>query len=424
MSYQRSSLILTSLVFLALASTALAASQHFKTIYSFKGGTDGSVPSTLVMDATGNLYGTTSSGGGHASSNCFDECGTVFELSPVSGGWKKKTLYRFTGNADGGVPDGGLLLDSSGNLFGVTFSGGIPGCNGNGCGVVFEVSRSGDVWEETVIYSFTGGRDGGNPTTPLVRDSTGRLIGFNSSGGDLLCRCGTIFELTPSGSSWIESTIYSIAAVTPMWIDPDDRIFTATTNGGNLKGSCKDLGGCGQLLEIEPIPGGWAASEIYAFPSSSTGWFPQGQIIEDPSGHLFGTTEAATNGYGTVYEMTYSYPPGWVRNVIHRFNYTKGAFPESGVVQDTAGALYGTTAGGGNPSCGNGTSGCGVVYKLTPTPVGGWSETVLHQFTGGADGSFPLQLIMDGAGNLYGPAITGGNTNCNGGCGTVFEVIP
>ncbi len=412
---------------LALASTAFAASDHFKTVYSFKGGPDGMVPSPVVMDSAGNLYGTVQSGGTN-NQNCYLGCGAVFELSPTTAGcWTKKTLYRFTGDADGGNPFGGVVLDAAGNLFGTTGHGGgtISACSGGGCGTIFELSPTATGWAQKTLYSFTGGADGGQPLT-LIEDASGNLYGVTQVGGN--GGGGTVFELSPDGSGgWIESTAYALAVrgLGPtLMIDSSGNLFGTTSAGGNLKGSCATLG-CGTVFELSPASGGgFNFTEIFVFPNASTGRFPGGRLLEDSTGHLFGTTAAAENSFGTVFKLTNS-TSGWTRNVISLFNNTKGAEPEAGVVEDASGNLYGTTAGG---DCGNGAIGCGTVFKLTPSTSGGWSRTLLHRFTGGVDGTFPTQLLIDSSGNLFGPTLVGGNKGsiCGsfGGCGTIFEVIP
>jgi len=143
---------------LALLQTASWAASNGKVIYNFTGGNDGGDPATqLSFDSSGNAYGTTVTGGHYG-------CGTVFQLTPVGSGWQESPLYAFTCGADGKNPYGGVTLDAEGNLYGTTVAGGIGGiCVGDGCGTVFELSKSGDTWSETVHYNFTGGDDGFGP---------------------------------------------------------------------------------------------------------------------------------------------------------------------------------------------------------------------------------------------------------------------
>jgi uncharacterized repeat protein (TIGR03803 family) len=175
-------------------------------LYSFTGGTDGSGPfSELTADASGNLYGLTT-GGGNLGCGAGSGCGVVFELSPNSDGWKETTLYVFcslSNCADGESPTGGpLVLDRAGNLYGVTYYGGTSQCfGGSGCGVVFELDAGG---KETVLHSFTGGTDGGEPLKGLTIDAAGNLYGATELGGDIACKadhseqgCGVVFKIMP-----------------------------------------------------------------------------------------------------------------------------------------------------------------------------------------------------------------------------------
>lgn len=203
-------------------------------IHDFTGGTDGAVGSLgpLLLDAFGNFYGVTEIGGANSA-------GTVFKLTPGSGGtWTFSTLYAFQGQPDAAFPYGGLIADSHGNLYGTTYYGGT-----NGAGTVFRIGPTAGIggWRDTVLYSFRGGADGGNPTSTLVFTSAGRLYGTTSMGGDSGCDCGVVFSLTPVGSNrWSESVLhtfgthpdgaYSYYGLTP---DAAGHYFGTTAAGGN-----------------------------------------------------------------------------------------------------------------------------------------------------------------------------------------------
>ncbi|MGH9205494.1 MAG: choice-of-anchor tandem repeat GloVer-containing protein, partial [Acidimicrobiales bacterium] len=257
-----------------------------------------------IADSSGNLYGTTFQGG--VVGGCTDGlgCGTVFRLSP---GGTETVLHAFTFSSEGYGPNGPLIADSSGNLYGTTYS---DGASGNG--VVFKLTPGGTY---TVLHTFTGGSDGANPAGDLIADSSGNLYG--------------------------------------------------TTRGGGASGSGCGGFGCGTVFKLSP---GGTLTVLYSFTGGSDGEGPVGNLIADSKGNL-----------------------------------------------------YGTTLLGGGPGCGQFGLGCGVVFKLSPSGT----ETVLHIFTGGSDGGAPFAgLIADSSGNLYGTTFQGGAlTACNGvGCGVVFKL--
>src|SRR5277367_449262 len=205
-------------VFVALASPA-ATKWKEKVLYSFQGGNDGATPAGgVVFDQKGNLYGATTDGG----SFCPDPgCGTVFELTPPAkkgDAWTETILYGFSGN-DGSQPAGSVLVDAKGNLYGTTAYGGSGTCillgSNVGCGIVFELSppaKQGGKWTYAALYNFRGGKDGQYPRGDLVFDSVGNLYGATVYGGGYgTCNapyfqyCGTVFKLSPptkKGGKW------------------------------------------------------------------------------------------------------------------------------------------------------------------------------------------------------------------------------
>jgi uncharacterized repeat protein (TIGR03803 family) len=338
-------------------------------IYSFKGAPDGAGPSgSLALDTEGNLYGTTGSGGtGERVCHIWAGCGTVFKLAPAAGGkWKETVLHSFTSDTDGQFPYGGLTF-SHGNLFGTTFAGGTAnGCFYFGCGTIFELTpSSGGQWKERVIYAFTGGSDGGEPWYgSLTTDASGNLYGTTTYTGCDGCSGNypTVFELSPNGHSWTFSTLYT---------------FT-------------DYG------------------------------LPLGNVVFDNAGNLYGTTQGNVYGSptdGTVFELTRS-GGSWSRNILYSFSGgADGKYPYTGVTFDSAGNFYGTTYYGGSTACS-----CGVVYKMAAGSGGSWSFSVLHAFNGSpGDGAAPYaSVVVDSAGNVYGTTQGGGVY----GYGTVYEVTP
>ena len=189
-----------------------------KILHSFSGGSDGGSPGgQLIVDAAGNLYGTTEEGGNVNTATCtIYGCGVVLKLAPASGGrWNEQVIYSFTNTGDGEAPSGGLTSDAAGNLYGTAYGGNSTNCLGGSCGVVFEVSKdSGRLWTEKVLYNFQGGNDGWSPNANVIFDTTGNLYGTTYwGGGATICApfgCGTVFELSPSsGGNWTESILYT-----------------------------------------------------------------------------------------------------------------------------------------------------------------------------------------------------------------------
>jgi hypothetical protein len=338
----------------------------FAPLYSFQAGgsDDGEFPAGRVAIAPdGVLYGTTSAGGEPAGCSPYAGCGTIFSLRPspdrpdtVLSPWTETILYRFRGNPDGNAPAGDLTFDAAGDLYGITEAGG----SNAGFGTVYELARSNGGWSESVLYNFTQPPDGGYPKSGVIFDQSGSLYGTASlDGADY---AGTVYQLTPSGSSWSPNLLYT---------------FTDGLDGG------------------EPIAG----------------------LIFDNIGNLVGATAGGSQG-AVVFRMTPS-NGGWSYTPIYTFSPEDYAGPEATLVMDALGNLYGTLPGY------NAGHLYGSVFKLTPTE-GGWVYTDLHDFTGGSDGGNPLgSLILDLQGNLYGTAAFGGSTQrCSLGCGVVFEITP
>jgi len=331
---------------------------------------DGSNPWGRVFIAEdGTLYGTTYYGGTAQTCAYFywnDGCGTVYHLTapaaPQAALWNETIIHRFTGGSDGGLPQGDLIFDQAGNIYGTAQVGGD-----NLTGVVYELTPSQHGWAETVIYAPSyPGYEGTMPSGGVSFDQAGNLYGALQGGGiecNLPYYCGGIFEVSPSGSGWSGKTIY---------------LFT------------KDYGSN-----------------------------PVGGLLVDAAGNLYGTTPGGVSGGGgTVFELS----PGnenWTIDTLYSFqssDYYGG--PQNKLVMDAAGNLYGTTFR-------QGTHDLGTVFKLAPSSRG-WQYTLLHDFTGGSDGAWPrTNLVFDAEGNLYGTAAGGGTGGaCDNGCGVIFEITP
>jgi len=350
----------------------------FSPLYSFQAGSDGAYPyASLTIGPDGALYGTTYGGGG---SGCGYGCGTVFRLTPPASScktaicsWSETVLYRFSGGADGRAPHSGVVFDQAGNLYGTTVFGGATSCNnGNGCGVVYELTRSNGGWTQSVPYSFAGGNDGMLPYSGVTVDPAGNLYGTTSEGGPY--GQGTVYQLTPSGSGWAEKLLYSFTGGTDgaapyggLNFDSFGNLYGTASGGGSgglgLMGIAPPVATGGTAFELSPAGGSWTFALIYTF------------------------TESGGGGLG----------------------------PYANLIMDSAGNLYGAAGGGGLPPGYDGT-----IFELSPAN-GSWTYTSLHQFTGGSDGEDPFcALVFDAAGNLYGTATYAGAY----GNGVVYQITP
>jgi uncharacterized repeat protein (TIGR03803 family) len=392
---------LTIFMLTLLAASASAATE--KVLYSFNG-KDGAEPyATLIFDVSGNLYGTTFSGGLH-------DHGAVFELMPkAGGGWTEKVLHSFNIN-DGASPQVGLIFDTSGNLYGTTYEGGA-----HDSGTVFELSpKAGGAWTEKVIHSFDT-TDGYCPCAALIVDVSGNLYGTTVLGG--ASGYGTVFELTPTtGGTWTEKVLHSFDNSTTEGHGPTSSLTLDAS--GDLYGTTPDGGahGFGTVFELKPANGTWSEKVLYSFNPHTQDGFGVSDLIFDASGNLYGTTRyGGADDFGLVFELSPKAGGRWTEKVLHNFskNGKDGIYPAAGLIFDKSGNLYGTTLYGGTDSG-------GTVFQLTPTGGGNWTETRLHNFNG-TDGAAPWgALIFDAAGNLYGTTISGGAQAD----GTVFEIAP
>jgi uncharacterized repeat protein (TIGR03803 family) len=328
-------------------------------LYNFKNdGEDGSFPlAGLIRDAVGNLYGTTNQGGTGVCDGGNTTCGTVFELMPkVGGGWTEKVLHDFIDNGtDGFHPAASLILDHAGNLYGTTWGGG---------GTVFELTpASGGNWTETILHAFGTGTDGGAPEASLIFDASGNLYGTTEFGGAY--NGGTVFELTPtSGGSWTEAILHDfIPYGTDGYYPGGNVVFDAV---GSLYGTTYNGGGTyngGTVFKLTPTgAGGWTETLLHIFGRGVDGANPIAGVIFDASGNLFGTAiDGGPYRWGTVFKLTPSASGVWTETLVHSFGHgTDGAQPYGGLIFGTGGTLYGTTALGG-PNAGGGT-----VFEITP----------------------------------------------------------
>ncbi len=342
--------------------------------------------------------------------------GVVFKLAPDG---TETVLFAFPGDGHlGEFPFGELIADIAGNLYGTTIIGGGPGCDGEGCGTVFRVAPDGT---ETTLHAFTGGHDGGYPLGGLLLDDQGNLYGTTVNNGGKHCSgfgCGVVFRVAPGGT---ETVLYAFKG-------GDDGASPLAglimDDAGNLYGTTEYGGtgcfgeGCGTVYKLAPDG---KETVLYRFAGGSDGTGPFGRLLADKAGNLYGTTYGgggsgcSGNGCGTVFKLA----PDRTETILYSFaGGGDGENPGASLIADGAGNLYGTTIGGGE-ACG--VSYCGTAFKLAPDGT----KTVLHSFAGRRDGGGVYgNLILDDAGNLYGATFADGRSCHRGGCGTVFEITP
>jgi uncharacterized repeat protein (TIGR03803 family) len=379
-------------------------------LYSFSGGGDGLEPfQSLIFDQAGNLYGTTVVGGMYGE-------GTVYRLSPNGEGtWSHTVLYAFTGGDDGGYLDWGRLsFDAAGNLYGVTTFGGQYGN-----GTVFKMTPNPDgTWTESVLHHFTGGDDGALPRTTPLFDAAGNLYGTASYGG--ADGCGTAYKLTPgTGNDWAFSVIHQFMddpACSP-WVGliPDGT--------GNLYGTTRNtVGGCstppqecGTVFKLTPnSDGDWGFTVIHQFVGSDGSDPSVSGLLFDDAGNLYGLTEhGGQYSGGVLFKLVPDSDGNWLLQVLHHlYGPIDGSDPIGRMVRDAHGNLYGTANLAG-------PFGYGTFFKASPNSDGSYRFGVLHNFAGN-DGVFPVGLVRDSNGQIFGTAAAGGAY----GYGVVYEFTP
>ncbi len=271
-------------------------------LHSFAGQpTDGQYPGNgdLIWDPQGNIYGATETGGQYGS-------GSVYEMMPSGNGYTEQILYSFPFDLSDGAAPNGVIMDANGNLFGTAQTGGLQGCpDDQDCGLVFELTNIPGVgWQEKVLYRFTGGSDGGTPYGGLVLDAAGNLYGTTPQYGD--GNAGTIFELSPSGDTWIYKVLYSFSGI--QRCGPWAGLTMDAT--GNLYGATNCTGPyhSGEVFKLTNTPNGWVYSALYDFTGGTDGANAVGTVTIDTDGTLYGTASYAGNsqcdppyGCGTVW---------------------------------------------------------------------------------------------------------------------------
>jgi len=401
-------------------------------LLSTGGSIDGATPNQgLVSDSSGNLYGTTEEGGSVPCATGYG-CGTVFELSPLTGGgWEQTVLFNFctsTSNpktcSEGAYPESSLLIDKKGNLYGGTNQGGI------GYGVVFELSPpsvQGGSWTQAVLFTASDVNAGLYPDSQLIIDGKGNLYGTNGAGGIL--GGGNVFELSPptaQGGPWTETILYTFCQVGPFCSDGQSPAGGVVFDReGNLYGAT-GLGGAnsnGVVFELSPSQSGeWTEAVLYTFSASGQGGsLPDGSLTLDNAGNLYGVTFAGgiqykkycddwTKHCGAVFRLLKK--ANWKEQFFQFHGFDGGVPQATPYLNETSGVVFGTTELGG-------TQALGTIYEINGT-----SETVLYNFCSQAncaDGAQPGSggSLVNIGGKLYGTTWSGGGNGY--GPGTVFE---
>jgi uncharacterized repeat protein (TIGR03803 family) len=406
----RSIALVSGIAFLSVCfASRLAQAQTYSELYTFSGGADGSGPQAgMVADSAGNLYGTSTYGGNLV---CRDGCGVVYKVTPAG---SETVLHTFTGVPDGELPYAGLVRDSAGNLYGTTSAGGA-----HNHGTVFELSAAG---KETILYSFEHGKDGADPVSSLIRDSAGNLYGTALSAGSFghgPCGdgCGVVFKLSPAGK---ETVLYAFPYTGTNGGEPLGGLVM--DSAGNLYGTTL-LGGADNFGTVFKVNPSGNETVLYSFTGGTDGKNPEAGLAMDSAGNLYGTTTLggdAVADAGVVFEVD----AAGAFSVLYTFTGgADGGAPVADLVRDSAGNLYGTASLGGDLTGSCAPAGCGVVFEVDPSGT----ETVLHSFTGGADGSNPrARVVGPSKGYLYGATTNGGKTggSCpfTAGCGLVFKL--
>jgi uncharacterized repeat protein (TIGR03803 family) len=395
--------IIAGVLVATLSLVCSADANQEKILYNFAGGADGAEPQGDLIKSGDILYGTTIAGGG---GNCVDGCGTVYKVQHG----QVNLLYAFKDLGDGAYPAAGLVANAEGDLYGATVEGGEFGS-----GTLFKLTADGT---KTLLYSFTGGRDGQAPNGDLVADSEGNFYGTTKSGGEensgCTIGCGTAFKITPGG----QLSLLHVFSGTPggdgaspnggLIADAEGNFYGTSFTGGIAGGACYNFG-CGTLFKMTPQGD---VTVLYAFHGGNDGKWPFSPLIADAEGNLYGTTsDAGDGGGGTVFKIT---PEGQL-SVIYSFSDSggDGRLPVGKLLPDAHGNLYGITAYGGSGSC---LGGCGTVFKVTPDG----HETLLYEFGSfSGDGKIAVgRLARDRQGNLIGATAEGGTSDR----GTIFKV--
>jgi uncharacterized repeat protein (TIGR03803 family) len=398
-SHQLAVFVLLTL-FLILAAPMY--SQTYTVLQNFSGA-NGNGPGSPILDPSGNVYGSTPSGGPGE----FGGFGNVYKLARAGEGWILDNLYNFKGENDGSAPLGALTFGPSRVLFGTATAYGA-----NLHGTVFQLQPPPTFcravscpWNITVLYAFRGGTiDGAVPNGNVAFDAAGNMYGTTNYGGQN--NYGTIWELTRSGGTWTETVLYSFDGTHGSY--PLSGV--ALDSAGNLYGTTSAGGanGYGEVYELTHSGSNWSIQVLHSLQNGSDGRSPIGGVVLDNAGNVYASAQhGGQNSGGTVFELS---PANGAWNFSLLYSLSGLAGPSSSLTLDSSGSLYGTTYQDGNNQVGN-------VFELSPSN-GSWTYADLHDFSG-SDGKLPLgSVVLDASGDIFGTASEGGS----GFDGVVFEI--
>jgi hypothetical protein len=390
----------------ALAAGAFtpAPAATVTTLYQFTGRADGGSPSgPLLLDAAGDLYGTTLISGRARN-------GVVFRLTPGPSGtnWTETVLYNFPrAHFVDASANGGLMQDTSAALYGTAF--------GNDIGFAYRLAPpalGGSTWRYMKIYGFSGLGDGGGPSGPLILTRFGQLVGVTQAGGDVsgnnACDCGVVYVLTPptNGGAWQETVAHTFLGRPDGYLpsgalaaDADGALYGTTYQGGS--GHCvdhiaKEVTGCGTVYRLTPSGASWTETILYEFQPDDAD-YPTNSVVFGPDGALYGSAGS------DVFRLAADTQGNWQKTVIYAFPRGKaGEAPGGGVIFDAEGNIYGTTNS-------TGLSGHATAFELAPPSTGSteWTRKTLATFSTNVNGPQPSGGLIRGPdGTLYGAIAT------------------
>jgi uncharacterized repeat protein (TIGR03803 family) len=413
----------TSVASLLIAAAVPSSAQTYDVLYSFATATGANPIGQIASDKAGNIYGTTEEGGSSGVGTAFE----LSPPAIPGGAWTETVIYSFSGvDAGGYYPVGGITIDRLGNLYGTTTWGGGTRCN---CGTVFKLeppTAPGGAWRYRTLHHFEGWpSDGSDPQAPVTVDNSGNIYGTTYTGGLYYSSSaqtgGIVFKLSPQGSGWAETILWNFGQPGDASYPMSDLVSDSAGNyyGTSIVGGSSAVGA---VFKLSPPAAGataWTESVLYSFPLPGTeyGGWPTGSLLIDSHGNLFGTATGSVEVCcSSVFELS---PPAngsaWTIKSLYTFTLTSASYGPVGLTKDSAAQhLYGVSSLFRYYP---------VLFELTQPAVAGdpWTYSQLHAF-GVQDGEGPRTApLLDASGYIYGTVAGGGK---KGGEGAAYEIVP